>query len=175
MITVEPRSSNSGALYNAIRPIGITDVNSSFVEKELTEINYASNKVVLTGEYGVELEPRHQTALAKVMHSLGVEQRLKDYMKTDEYKKFKKLYKERSFDFQDFVDGDSRDLPPHIRKVHQIISQAKKTALARMRKNDRSYLLLVAAEAYQRVNGEIGNYQKPSDDQLEAFLQYGNY
>ena len=174
-ITGEPRSSNSGGLYNAISPIGITDVNSSFVEKELTEINYASNKVVLTGEYGVELEPRHQTALAKIMHSLGVEQRLKDYMKTDEYKKFKKLYKERSFDFQDFVDGDSRDLPPHIRKVHQIISQAKKTALARMRKNDRSYLLLVAAEAYQRVNGDIGNYQKPSDDQLEAFLQYGNY
>ncbi len=174
-ITGEARTSASGGFFNAVSPIAIVDDNSDYVTKELTALGYNSNSVLKTGEYGVELEPRHQEALAKVMHSLGVGKRIKAYMDTDEYKQFKEAYKGRSFDFEDFVDGKSSSYPPHVQKIHDIIRKAKKSALARLRKNDRSYLLLVAAEAYKKAHARVKDFRKPTDQELEAFVKFGNY
>lgn len=174
-ITGEARTSASGGFFNAVSPIAIVDDNSDYVTKELTALGYNSNSVLKTGEYGVELEPRHQEALAKVMHSLGVGKRIKAYMDTDEYKQFKEAYKGRSFDFEDFVDGKSSNYPPHVQKIHDIIRKAKKSALARLRKNDRSYLLLVAAEAYKKAHARVKDFRTPTDQELEAFVKFGNY
>ena len=167
-VTGKALLSQSGNLFNAVSPIRVTAVNEDYVTQQLTDIGYATNNVTKYGEYGVKLLPRHKEGVAKIMHELGVGKRLEKLMRSKEWQALKKAYKGRSFEFTDVIEGKS-DLPPHIQQVANIINQGKRTALARLRKNDESYLMLVATEKYKQEQAGIGNFDTPT---LKAIRQY---
>lgn len=169
-ITGKPLPTAAGGLFNAVSPIRITAVNDNPVEKELADIGYNSNNVLKQGSLNVELKPKQQEALAKIMHKLGVGRELKAYMNSEKYKALKEAYKGRSFSFTNMVEGSDDAVAPHVAEIQRIISKAKSKALKQLEKVDQEYLMEVARKRYIAENaGRFANFTEPSYENLRKY------
>jgi hypothetical protein len=149
-ISGQETPSFAGNWYNAVSPLRVTPVNEDPVKDMLVNINFQVPGNV-SGPEGVEMTAKDRNELNRMMHELGLRERLESVMKDPAFQEAMENHRNRPF------DKDNPDqMPPHYRAVWSTWNGVRQNALRMMSTTNMEFRERILDQKTRKRAGRLG-------------------